>query len=191
MIKTETISKLAEALVKAQKNMGAAVKDSKNPFFKSNYADLGSVIDASVPSLNAEGIAALQMTVHENGKNFVRTLLLHESGEFLGSDTEIICAKQNDPQALGSAITYSRRYSLQSMVTLKAEDDDGEKAMSRPGKATAPVQLARPAPQPVDELSAALDAPVAKKSSFRKAAPKVEIAAEPLMGDESEVEGWS
>lgn len=138
MIKSESLVKLAPALLAAQKNMGAALKDSKNPFFKSNYADLSSVIDAAVPTLNEQGVVALQLTHAENGRNYVRTLLVHESGEYLGSDTEIICSKQNDPQSYGSAITYTRRYGLQSIVTLKTEDDDGEKAMDRTKSASAP-----------------------------------------------------
>jgi len=132
MIKSDTITKIAGALLRAQRNMSNAVKDSKNPFFKSSYADLNAVREASHGALNAEGIVVLQPTIsNELGQSFVRTLLLHESGEFLGSDTQIVCAKANDPQALGSAITYARRYGLQAMVSLGAEDDDGEKAMGR------------------------------------------------------------
>lgn len=135
MNKSESIVKLAPALLKAQKKMGAALKESKNPFFKSKYADLNAVIDASVPVLNDEGIVVLQTmkSVTDQGiiLNTVETTLLHESGEYLTSSTPIVCSKQNDPQALGSAISYARRYGLQSMPTLKAEDDDGEVAMSR------------------------------------------------------------
>lgn len=138
MIKTESISKLAAALVKAQKNMGAAIKEGKNPYFKSNYASLSNVIDAAVPALNDNGVAVLQLCHHENGKNFVRTLLVHESGELLGADTEIICSKANDAQAYGSAISYARRYSLQAAVTLKAEDSDAEDTVVR--STTAPQQ---------------------------------------------------
>ena len=130
--KSESLKALAPALVKAQKSMGVAVKDSKNPFFKSNYADLSSVIDASLPAFNAEGIAILQLNdVGPNGLPVVQTVLLHESGEYIGSNTPVIVSKVNDPQALGSAISYARRYGLQSTVTLKNADDDGEAAMGR------------------------------------------------------------
>jgi hypothetical protein len=111
--------------------MGDATKGSKNPFFKSSYADLNSVREAATPALNAEGIVLLQPTVHLEGKNFVRTLLLHESGEWLSSDTEIVQAKLNDPQAHGSGLSYARRYGLQSFLNIGAVDDDSELAMGR------------------------------------------------------------
>lgn len=120
---------IAQALVKAQSEMGNAVKDSTNPFFKSKYADLNSIREACLPALNKHGIAVLQPTVHIDGKNFVRTVLLHESGEMFESLTEIIYNKQNDAQAQGSGISYARRYGLQSLVNIGAEDDDGNKAV--------------------------------------------------------------
>lgn len=136
MNRSESIAKIAAALVKAQAAMGNAVKDSKNPFFKSSYADLNAVREACLPALNANGVSVLQPTVHIEGKPFVETVLLHESGEFISSLTEVICAKQNDPQAHGSGVSYARRYGLQSMVNLGSADDDGEGAMNRaPAKA--------------------------------------------------------
>jgi hypothetical protein len=131
MNKSESIAKIAAAVLKAQKAMGAAMKDSKNPFFKSKYADLNSVIDAGMPALHDNGVSVLQAQAVVEGNPFVETILLHESGEWMSSLTPIIVAKDNDPQALGSAISYARRYGLQSFLTLKAEDDDGEAAMGR------------------------------------------------------------
>lgn len=127
---TEKLNLFAKAFIEAQKEMGNATKDSKNPFFKSKYADLNSVREACLPALNAHGIAVLQPIVQVDGKNFVKTLLLHESGESMEGLTEILFAKQNDPQAQGSGITYARRYGLQSLVNIGAEDDDGNKAAS-------------------------------------------------------------
>lgn len=165
MNRSETITKIASALVKAQSTMGNAVKDSKNPFFKSNYADLNSVREACLPALNANGISVLQPTVHIDGKAFVETLLLHESGEFISSLTEVICAKPNDPQAHGSGVSYARRYGLQSMVNLGSADDDGESAMGR-----------QPTPQPkknlVEEIKTKVEAkvstPTKKTVAFNK-----------------------
>jgi hypothetical protein len=119
---------IATALLKAQKEMGNAIKDSKNPFFKSSYADLNAIREACMPALNNNGIVVLQPIVHIDGKNFVKTVLLHESGETFESLTEIVYSKQNDAQAQGSGITYARRYGLQSIVNIGAEDDDGNKA---------------------------------------------------------------
>ena len=126
-----TFTKIATALLKAQRSMGNATKDSKNPFFKSSYADLNSIREAVMPSLNENGITVLQPTVYRDGKAFVHTVLMHESGECISSDTEIISGKQNDPQAAGSGISYARRYGLQSFLNVGAVDDDGESAMDR------------------------------------------------------------
>ena len=131
MNKSESIAKIAVALVKAQSEMGNAVKDSKNPFFKSSYADLNSIREASLPVLNKHGISVLQPTTVIEGRLYVETLLLHESGEFISGLYEVVVGKQNDPQALGSAISYSRRYSLQSMINIGAEDNDAEGATVR------------------------------------------------------------
>ena len=125
------MKQIATALLKAQKEMGTALKDSKNPFFKSNYADLNSIREACMPALNNNGIVVLQPIVNIDGKNFVKTLLLHESGESIEGITEIVYSKQNDAQAQGSGITYARRYGLQSLVNVGAEDDDGN-AASKP-----------------------------------------------------------
>jgi len=132
------MKQIAKALIEAQKEMGNAKKDSVNPFFKSQYADLNSVREACIPALNAHGIAVLQPTVHVDGKNFVRTVLLHESGETFEAMTEIIYNKQNDAQAQGSGISYARRYGLQSLVNVGAEDDDGQKAVEQPKKVRVP-----------------------------------------------------
>jgi hypothetical protein len=129
---SNTITKISAALIKAQMSMGNASKDNVNPFFKSKYADLNSVREACIPALNINGISALQPMVHIAGKNFINTILLHESGEWLSSLTEIIYSKQNDAQAQGSGITYARRYGLQSFVNIGSEDDDGNKASQSP-----------------------------------------------------------
>lgn len=131
MNKSESIAKISAALVKAQSEMGAATKDSKNPFFKSSYADLNAIREATIPVLNAHGITVLQPMTVVDGKQYVETTLLHDSGEYLTSLTEIVAAKANDPQAAGSAQTYARRYGLQAFLCVGAEDDDGEKAMGR------------------------------------------------------------
>jgi hypothetical protein len=107
-------------------------KGNTNPFFKSKYADLNAVREAVIPILNENGITVLQPLVHNDGKNFVNTILLHESGEMMESFTEIIYSKTNDAQAQGSGITYARRYGLQSFVCVGADDDDGNKASTPP-----------------------------------------------------------
>lgn len=119
---------IAAALLEAQSEMSNPVKGSSNPYFKSKYADLNSVREATIPVLNAHGIAVLQPMTSIDGKNFVKTILLHTSGETIESLTEIVYAKTNDAQAQGSGITYARRYGLQSLVCVGADDDDGNAA---------------------------------------------------------------
>jgi len=125
-----TVTKLAVALLKAQKEMGDVSKTARNPFFKSSYADLNSIREVVTPALNAQGISILQPTITLGEKNFVETILLHESGEFISGITEI---KNVDgkPQTEGSGISYARRYGLQSMLNVGAVDDDGEAAQGR------------------------------------------------------------
>lgn len=153
ILKSESLTKIAPALLAAQKEMGSALKDSNNPFFRSKYADLNAVIDASVPVLNKNGIVVLQTpavissTSHGapiDAINVIQTILLHESGEYLVGESEIVASKQNDPQAAGSATTYARRYGLQAMVTLKAEDDDAEAAMGRTNAPSKPLIQTKP-----------------------------------------------
>lgn len=130
-MQSQSITKIASALLNAQKKIESASKDATNPYFKSKYADLNAVMDACKTALNENGIVVLQPIQSDEVGDYVETTLLHESGEYLSSKMRITVAKQNDPQAQGSAITYARRYSLQSMVFIGAEDDDGEGAMKR------------------------------------------------------------
>ena len=132
---SESITNLAPALLKAQKKIGGAVKGSTNPFFKSSYADLGSVMEACKDALNENGICVLQPV----GNGVLETVLLHESGEYIAETMDLVSKSENNPQDHGSAITYARRYALQSIMFIPAEDDDGNKATygnKTPTKAT-------------------------------------------------------
>jgi hypothetical protein len=150
---SESIKNISKALLEAQKQMGAAVKGSNNPYFKSKYADLGAVMEATKPALNGVGILVLQPPVNRDGKNFIETTLIHaESGEFMTSETEVVCAKVNDPQAFGAAQTYARRFGLQSMTFTPAEDDDGNKASGRETPAKQPVKATSVTPEKVQEI---------------------------------------
>lgn len=134
---SESIKNLTKALLNAQTKMGAAVKESKNPFFKSSYADLPTIMEVVKEPLNNAGIIILQPMLNRGDKNFIITTLIHaESGEFISSETEVICAKHNDPQAFGAAQTYARRFGLQAMLFIPAEDDDGNTASGRSMKIT-------------------------------------------------------
>ena len=130
---------LAKALVKAQLEMIAPKKGSVNPFFKNKYADLKDVLAAVVPALNNNAIVLLQPLVNIDGKNFVKTVLMHESGETFESLAEIFCKNTNDAQAYGSGVTYARRYSLSSICGIGSEDDDAQKAVQSKPMATAEI----------------------------------------------------
>ena len=130
MKQSESIVKLSMALVIAQSQMGGAVKDSKNPFFKSNYADLTSVIKAIKEPLSDNGLCYVQFPITIANGIGVTTRLIHESGEWLESEYSLPTMK-NDPQSYGSAISYARRYSLQSLFGIPSVDNDGESAMIR------------------------------------------------------------
>lgn len=132
------MKEIAAAFLKAQSEMSNPVKGSDNPFFKSKYADLNAVREATIPILNSHGISVLQPMVAVDGKNYIKTVFLHESGETMESFTEIVYAKQNDAQAQGSGITYARRYGLQSMACVGADDDDGNGA-SNPQQRDSPT----------------------------------------------------
>jgi len=138
---SESITKIAAALLKAQRKMGSASKGSVNPYFKSRYADLGSVMEVVKEPLNEEGISLLQPTYSKDGVHYVESILMHESGEFIASEPLKLEVTKVDMQALGSSISYARRYSLQSLLSIPAEDDDGEKTMSRPAKKTESVTI--------------------------------------------------
>lgn len=133
MSQSELINELAAALSKAQGEMQAAIKDKINPFFKSSYADLGSVWDAARPVLSKYGLCVMQTTELNNEKNQVImvTTLAHTSGQWVKSYLPLNPSK-NDSQGVGAALTYLRRYSLSAIVGVVCdEDDDGETAVGR------------------------------------------------------------
>lgn len=126
-----SIAKLSKALVLAQTAMGGAVKGKDNPFFNSKYADLAEVIAAVKDPLNSNGVCFMQPVVGSSEKSVrVATLFLHESGEWMKASASFPAVKA-DPQAFGSAVSYARRYTLQSFLSVPSEDDDGNKASGK------------------------------------------------------------
>lgn len=131
MTTSVSITKISAALVKAQHEMSNAVKGATNPFFKKTYADINSVREAVMPALNKHGITAIQPTCVVDGVDYVETVLLHESGEYISSLTRIVVDKVNDAQRHGSGLSYARRYALQSICNIGASDDDGNAATDK------------------------------------------------------------
>lgn len=133
---TPELGELFTALAKAQAEMEVAKLDSTNPFFKSKYADLSSVVKASRPYLAKNGLCIIQRVVQNgSGIRYLYTRLCHTSGQWMESKM-IVEPPKNDIQTVGSYITYLRRYNYASMVGVVAaeEDDDGEGVMDSPRK---------------------------------------------------------
>jgi hypothetical protein len=125
---SETILALAPALVKAQSQIEHAVKDSKNPHFKSSYADLASVLAVLRKPLADNDLCVLQSPRRSDGGIDVETMVLHKSGEWI-SDLCFIPITKWDAQGVGSGTTYGRRYGLMSIFCIGTEDDDGNGAV--------------------------------------------------------------
>jgi hypothetical protein len=140
------LDQLATALAIAQGSIQGAVKDRTNPAFKSSYADLSSVWDACRAALSRNGLSVSQHPGRlEDGSATVTTILLHKSGQHIAS----VCAalpRDQSPAAVGSVVTYLRRYALAAAVGVAPEDDDGQAAQHAPTQAPpqrAPVQAQR------------------------------------------------
>jgi len=131
-MKTSTETKnILKALFGAQKTFKPVTKGAENPFFKSKYADLNTVLETVTEALNKAGIMILQPIGNDGTNNYVKTCLIHvETGEFIES-TMVLALKQNTMQELGSATSYARRYTLTSLLTLQTEDDDGNAATGK------------------------------------------------------------
>ena len=148
---SEQINEIAGALAKAQGEIANATKDSSNPHFKTKYADLASVREAVQAPLSKHGIAVVQ-GVRTTGEGVeVETLLAHGSGQWL-AETLTIPLGQRSAQAVGSAISYGRRYSLMAIVGIAADDDDGNEATASP-----PPPRREPEPDRAPRAPAAAD----------------------------------
>lgn len=150
MKQSEQINELATALSKAQAEIEGIVKDAANPFFKSKFADLASIIEGIKGPLANHGLSVSQMTdFTDEGVEFLETQINHASGQWIRGRM-LIKVKDNSPQSQGSAISYCRRYALQAALNVPTIDDDGEgaqqayrKPIAKPeptSQATAPVK---------------------------------------------------
>ncbi|MFA5234548.1 MAG: ERF family protein [Sulfurimonas sp.] len=136
---------LVMALVKAQGEFQPIKKDTVNPFFKSNYANLESVVEGTKQPLLNNGLCVIQTFGVVEGKSTLKTSLYHTSGEFIEGQ-QLIDVNSADPQKLASASTYARRYGLMAILGIAAEDDDGNTASQ-----AKPKETAKPAAKPEDK----------------------------------------
>ena len=116
---------IAIALLEFHKTNPHAFEDKRNPHFKNQYASLESVIK-TVRTASQFGLTFTQEMDFEGDVTFVRTVMMHSSGDTRVSRTKIVSKDPNDPQKQGSAISYAKRYGLQSIFGLPSDDDDGE-----------------------------------------------------------------
>jgi hypothetical protein len=145
---TEQNQKLCEALVKAVGDLSNVAKTAANPYFKSKYAPLDAIIDATRPVLAKHGLAVIQEPLFMEGTAGVETIIVHKEGGSKSS-TLLLPIKDQSPQGVGSAITYARRYSLAAVLGIAAEDDDDGNISTGLAK----KEEAKPAKSPVREVS--------------------------------------
>ena len=130
MNKSESIKELAGALCKFQGTVEKVRKEATNPFFRSKYATLANILDVVRKPLSENGLSVIQLP---KGSHELTTIIMHDSGEWIEETYEMTPTK-NDPQGLGSAITYQRRYALGAALGLNIDDDDDGNRESKPAK---------------------------------------------------------
>ena len=131
MNKSESIKELATALSKAQYQFDGAAKNAKNPHFKSDFANLQSIWEAISEPLHDNGLRVIQSSDVIDGQMILETTLAHSSGEWISGRYPLNPTK-NDPQGLGGAVTYARRYALAAIFGVYQVDDDANDASSKP-----------------------------------------------------------
>jgi len=155
---SETIGALAGALAKAQGSLNAALKDSKNPHLKNKYADLAAVWKAAREPLSDNELAVIQTTERGEGGQYLVTTLAHSSGEWIRGELAISSEGGNKgvnpDQALGSSISYMRRYALAAIVGVIQDDDDGNASSGNNGHRSNPEPQPEIDPRPLENAIA-------------------------------------
>ena len=143
---SDAIDKLIESLAKAQGEFKPIVKDTQNPFFKSKYADLATIIAATQPALSKHGLSVMQLPRVDAHQAGVKTIIAHSSGQWVSTELMLPAAQGSkfDAQTVGSALTYARRYALQAILGVAADaDDDGNAAAGNNGSKGAAQETAK------------------------------------------------
>jgi len=125
------IKDFVESFCRAQKAFKKITKSTNNPFYNSKYADLETIIEATNKALCDNWLMVTQHTISEGDLVGVLTVLMHKGGHSISSKLLLKPAK-NDPQGVGSTITYARRYSLSAILGVASEDDDDGNNASQP-----------------------------------------------------------
>lgn len=146
MQRSEQINELAAALAKAQGAMKAAELDRANPFFKSKYATLASIWTAARIPLSMNGLSVAQVPDWTPEGLQLTTMLMHSSGQYI-SNTYPINPIKDDPQGIGSALSYARRYTLAAMIGATSDEDDDGNEASQPARQNGPQRQQTPVTQ--------------------------------------------
>lgn len=118
-----------KAVLALQADLKPTKKNAENPYFKSKYTDLANLMKMLQPLLAKHKLGIVQFVTNIDGQSGLKTILIHDSGVMLEADPMPLLLPKNDPQAQGSAITYARRYSIQALLGIVADnDDDGNRA---------------------------------------------------------------
>ena len=143
---------ISTALVNFHLNLKPIKKDAQNPFFKSDYLTLSGILDAVRPQLSTQGLAIIQSMKVNEANTILITSIIHTSGESISS--EMIMPVLNDPQKMGSLITYYKRYQLQAILGIStAEEDDDANIISQPQRQATqpPKQVNNSSPVPASD----------------------------------------
>jgi hypothetical protein len=135
---SSSLSHFAPAFVRVQSQLRPVIKNSNNPHFGNDFADLAAILEEALPLLAENGFALMQFPTNEGGKLGLMSMLIHESGQFVSATMPLLLQKQ-DPQGEGSAITYGRRYAACAILGIRTADDDGNEAAARPPRPTPTV----------------------------------------------------
>jgi hypothetical protein len=132
--------------------MVAVKKDAINPFYKSKYASLDTIWETIRKPLSENGLSVAQTMNLVNDKSVLETTLYHTSGEWI-SGTQLVNPVKDDPQSLGSAISYARRYSLSALLGIVSDEDDDANIATKPEPKPVVKAEAKPEPRPKPETT--------------------------------------
>jgi hypothetical protein len=146
MKQSEQVDKIIPAFIAFQSDMPSVPKDGNNPHFKSKYATLGAITEATRPHLAKHGLGFMQWMSNRDGYQLIVTRIMHTSGQWMEDEGYILNPTKNDPQGMGSAVTYARRYTLGASLGIITEDDDDGNRASEPAPVKKPAPKSEPAP---------------------------------------------
>lgn len=151
MNKSESIVEMSKAMAKFQSEVKQPFKDANNPFFKSKYVPLESVVESITSIAPKHGISFVQWASNdENGRVGVSTMIMHTSGEYIEFDPVYMNADKNTAQGAGALISYLKRYSLSAVFGITSDqDDDGNQAS---GNSSKPKNQPKAKPEQIKDL---------------------------------------